>query len=231
MWADAMQAIQDRLDPIDFVEPTDESVNGIPTTVPSTSGMSVDTAESTLEQAGFNPIDGGSTDSGNPAGTVAYTEPVRRLDRCPRAPSSRSTSPTGSAPKKDNGEGQGQRQRRPRRPAAAAAAAERRRGRQAPSWRRTSAATAPPSARPLTWGCTTPITLPIAFMPSPAAPTCATAAVTRSAISCVAELRGQVVGDHGRLGALLGGHLGAAAVGERGRGLAALLGLAWRARR
>ena len=41
-----------------------------------------------------------------------------------------------------------------------------------PSWRRTSAATAPPSARPLTWGWTTPITLPIALIPSPAAPVC-----------------------------------------------------------
>ena len=52
-----------------------------------------------------------------------------------------------------------------------------------PSWRRTSAATTPPSARPLTWGWTTPITLPIAFMPSPAAPVCSTAAVTSATIS------------------------------------------------
>ena len=47
-----------------------------------------------------------------------------------------------------------------------------------PSWRRTSAATADPSARPLTWGWTTPITLPIARIPSPAAPVCSMAAET-----------------------------------------------------
>ncbi|GAA4702421.1 transglycosylase domain-containing protein [Nocardioides conyzicola] len=75
MWAQAMQAIQDRFDDIDFVAPSDINVNGVPATVPSTSGMSVATAESTLRQAGFNPILGGSTDSGNPIGTVAYTDP------------------------------------------------------------------------------------------------------------------------------------------------------------
>ena len=100
-----------------------------------------------------------------------------------------------------------------------------------PSWRRTSAATAPPSARPLTWGWTTPITRPMAFMPSPAAPVCSTAAVTSADDLLGGELLGQVVGDHGGLGALLVGHLRAAAVVERGRGLAALLGLASRARR
>ena len=52
----------------------------------------------------------------------------------------------------------------------------------------------------------------MARMPSPAAPVCSIAAVTRSAISVVVELRGQVVGDHLGLGALLGGHLGAAGV-------------------
>ena len=51
------------------------------------------------------------------------------------------------------------------------------------SWRRTSAATTPPSARPLTCGWTTPITLPIAFMPSPAEPVCSMAAATSETIS------------------------------------------------
>jgi membrane peptidoglycan carboxypeptidase len=106
MWADAMHAIQKRLDPIDFVEPNSDSVNGIPTTVPSTSGMSMDTAASTLSQAGFNPIRGGSTDSGNPIGTVARSEP-----------GGGSTAPQGSVvtiyesnghkPKQDKGKGKG----------------------------------------------------------------------------------------------------------------------------
>ena len=197
--------------------------------------MSVDAAESTLEQAGFNPIHGGTADSGNPAGTVAYTEPVRRVDgprglgrhdlRVQRAsPPDRRHEATATATAATGGNG-GRGNGHGGHGGGTAAAAEPPAAAQAPSWRRTSAATAPPSARPFTCGCTTPITLPIAFMPSPAAPTWATAAVTRSAISCVAELRRQVVGDHGRLGDLLGGHLRAAAVGERGRGLAPLLGL------
>ena len=72
--------------------------------------------------------------------------------------------------------------------------------------------------------------------PSPACPrrrrrSASIAAVTSSAICGRVELLGQVVGDHLRLGPLLVGHLGAAAVVERGRGLAALLGLGARARR
>ena len=51
-------------------------------------------------------------------------------------------------------------------------------------------------------------------------------AVTRASISSLGELLGQVVGDHRGLGALLGGLLVAAGVGERLGGLAALLGLA-----
>ena len=100
-----------------------------------------------------------------------------------------------------------------------------REGAQAPSWRRTSAATLPPSARPLTCGWTTPITLPIARMPSPAAPVCSTAAADDVGDLVVAELGRQVVGEHRRLGPLLLRHLRAAALVERGGGLAALLGL------
>ena len=85
MWAAAMQAVQGRLDPVDFVAPTSNDVDGIPTTVPSTSGMSVSTALSTLEQAGFNPIRSGSVNSTSAIGTVAYT-----------SPSGGSTAPRGS---------------------------------------------------------------------------------------------------------------------------------------
>ncbi len=52
-----------------------------------------------------------------------------------------------------------------------------------PSCLRTSAATAPPSARPRTCGVSTPITLPIAFMPSPATPSSAMVAATSASIS------------------------------------------------
>jgi len=52
-----------------------------------------------------------------------------------------------------------------------------------PSWRRTSAATAPPSARPLVWPCTAPMTLPIARMPSSRAPVDSIASATRTATS------------------------------------------------
>ena len=47
----------------------------MPATVPSTSGMSVAEAEATLEQAGFNALLGGSANSTNPLGTVAFTSP------------------------------------------------------------------------------------------------------------------------------------------------------------
>ena len=60
-----------------------------------------------------------------------------------------------------------------------------------PSWRRTSAATAPPSARPLTWGCSAPITLPIARMPSGAARASAIAAATSSPISASSSCSGR----------------------------------------
>jgi len=75
MWADAMHAIQGGLDPEDFVAPGSQTIEGVPATVPSTSGMSVAEAESTLEQAGFNALRGGSANSTYPIGTVAYTSP------------------------------------------------------------------------------------------------------------------------------------------------------------
>ena len=60
-----------------------------------------------------------------------------------------------------------------------------------PSWRRTSAATAPPSARPLTWGVTTPMTRPIAFMPSSATPSVAMVSATRAEISSSVSCAGR----------------------------------------
>ncbi|HEY0905396.1 MAG TPA: transglycosylase domain-containing protein, partial [Marmoricola sp.] len=76
MWAEAMHVVDDHLDYEDFVPPGETAVQGESTAVPSTSGMSVDQAISTLEGAGFIGVDAGSAASANPAGTVAYTSPA-----------------------------------------------------------------------------------------------------------------------------------------------------------
>ena len=76
MWAQAMHVVDDRLDYEDFVAPSATQVEGVSTAVPSTSGMSMAQAISTLKGAGFNAIDGGTASSANPAGTVAYTSPA-----------------------------------------------------------------------------------------------------------------------------------------------------------
>lgn len=86
MWADAMHAIQGNLKYQDFVKPSSSDVAGVLTTVPSTSGMSVSSAHSALESAGFNAVDGGTVASASPAGTVAYT-----------SPGAGSSAPSGSA--------------------------------------------------------------------------------------------------------------------------------------
>ncbi len=75
MWASAMQAIEGNFDDIDFVDPSEATPSGVPTLVPSTSGMTVDTAIETLQAAGFRGIRAGSTSSSSPAGTVVYTSP------------------------------------------------------------------------------------------------------------------------------------------------------------
>lgn len=75
MWAQAMHAIQGNLDPVDFTPPSQTAVQGIPATVPSVGGMSMDEAERTIEQAGFNAIRGGTTYSSYAAGTAAYSSP------------------------------------------------------------------------------------------------------------------------------------------------------------
>ncbi len=75
MWAEAMHAIQGNLDNIDFHPPSAVQVDGVPTTVPSVSGMSMGQALSTLKDAGFTGIDAGTAASSYPAGTVAYTSP------------------------------------------------------------------------------------------------------------------------------------------------------------
>ncbi|MDF1603580.1 transglycosylase domain-containing protein [Nocardioides sp. YIM 152315] len=75
MWAQAMHAIQGSLESVDFTPPTETAVEGVPATVPSVGGMSMDEAERTIEQAGFNAIRGGTTYSDYSAGTAAYSSP------------------------------------------------------------------------------------------------------------------------------------------------------------
>ena len=73
----------------------------------------------------------------------------------------------------------------------------------APSCARTDAATTPPSARPLVFGLSAPITRPMARMPSSRTPSSSMVAGDELVDLLLAELLGQVVGDHRGLGALL----------------------------
>jgi membrane peptidoglycan carboxypeptidase len=76
MWADAMHAIQNTLDPINFhpIDPT--ALGGVPTPVPSIAGgMNVADARRIIEQAGFHAVVGPQVSSGYAQGTVAYISP------------------------------------------------------------------------------------------------------------------------------------------------------------
>jgi len=75
MWAQAMHAIQHKLDYEDFVPPPTSLVEGVMVGLPSVSGMSLESAEQSLRDAGFSTYYGGVRDSGVPAGLVAYTSP------------------------------------------------------------------------------------------------------------------------------------------------------------
>ena len=66
----------------------------------------------------------------------------------------------------------------------------------------------PPSALPLVCGVTTPITLPMPFSPSSAAPVWRSRSATIALISSAPSWLRQVVRQHRRLGALLLGQLG-----------------------
>ena len=140
MWGDAMKAIDDTLDYVDFVYPSTVPGRRCDHVCPAPESPIVAVAAAVA------------------ATTAAATAVTRRRQRRRQRQRQRH----------GNGNGGG-----------GTAAA----GRAQPSWRRTSAATAAPSALPFTWGVTTPITLPMPFMPSAAAPVCSMAAVTISAIS------------------------------------------------
>ncbi len=256
MWGAAMQAVEQWLPDENFVPPNPSALEGdAGHRAEHRRHVACPRAAATLEDAGFTPRSARQRDSGSPDGHRRLHHPgLGELDAkgaivtiypstgfVPKPPNNGGGNGGGNGNGNGNGDGNGDGNGgggggggNGDSATATTAGPRRRPGLTRsgpPSWRRTSAATAPPSARPLTWGWTTPITLPMARMPSPAAPACAIAVGDDRSISSVGELLGQVVGDHRGLGALLRGHLGAAAVVERGRRLAPLLGLAWRAPR
>ena len=128
------------------------------------------------------------------------------------------------------GDGNGERQRQRQRERQRQRRTGRRRARR-PSWRRTSAATAPPSARPLTCGCHDAHHLAHRLHALAGGAGLLDRGGDDGGDVLVAERLGEVVGEDRGLGALLVGHLGAAAVVEGGRRLPALLRLASRAPR
>ena len=209
MWGDAMNVIQDYLPDESFTTPNPQTIEGQSVIVPSLGGQGTDAAGAALRQAGFVPVVGPTVDSSYPAGTVAYLSPgsgtsvgtgstvtIYVSDGTPYVapqppPQTQQTgrTATGTATARERQgpqERQGEGARRTltrcarRQPFETARASP---PQEPPSWRRTSAETAPPSARPFTWGWSAPITLPMARMPSPATPSEAMVAVTSSEIS------------------------------------------------
>ena len=203
MWYGAMSQIQNWLPDATFTPPNGQDVNGVLTTVPDVAGVPYDQAAAQLHAGGLPGRRRWLPQLGLLAtDTVAYTSPgagsqtasgtvvtIYRSNGTPFVPPQHAPG-NGNGGGNGNGNGNGGGQRRRATAGRARASSRRRPGGlagsvrgQAASWRRTSAATAPPSARPRTCGVRTPITLPMARIPSSAAPVWAITDVTRSAIS------------------------------------------------
>ncbi|MFC6286867.1 transglycosylase domain-containing protein [Nocardioides sp. GCM10027113] len=76
MWGDAMKVIEQWLDDASFVPPNTSAITGSTRAIPSTGGMSPATAQSVLQNAGFNAVISNSfVNSAYAYGTVAYTSP------------------------------------------------------------------------------------------------------------------------------------------------------------
>ena len=75
IWGTAMRNVMGELPNEDFVAPSASDVAGVPTTVPSVSGRSVQDATRQLEDAGFVVSYGGYVNSGYAEGLVAYSSP------------------------------------------------------------------------------------------------------------------------------------------------------------
>ncbi len=236
MWYGAMSQIQQWLPDATFTPPNGQDINGVLTTVPDVAGMPYDQAAQQLKDAGFQVADGGYRSSGYAADTVAYTSPgggtqiasgtvvtIYRSNGTPYVPPKPHNGGGGdNNPGPGTGPGNGPRQRaRPR----ALTAGLRAQSVGGESWRRTSAATAPPSARPCTWGVSDAHHLAHGAHPLAGRAGLGDHRGDQVRDLLVGELLGQVVGDHRRLGTLLVGELRASGVGEGGGRLAALLGL------
>ncbi|MGL5826523.1 MAG: transglycosylase domain-containing protein [Nocardioides sp.] len=75
IWGDAMKAIQDRLDPVDFQTPDFSGIQGRFARVPSVQGMSVGTAIAVLNRSGFKAAIGPAVNGGGPVGAIANSFP------------------------------------------------------------------------------------------------------------------------------------------------------------
>jgi membrane peptidoglycan carboxypeptidase len=75
MWPDIMSVANAKYGGDDFEEASTNVIRGAQVTIPDVRGDDVEDATETLEDAGFEVIDGGAVDSELPAGTVAYTDP------------------------------------------------------------------------------------------------------------------------------------------------------------
>lgn len=123
MWGDAMHTIEKWLKDETFQAPSATEITGVLVDVPSTGGLSVDSAKARLEDLGFKVIVGSERDSSYPRGTVAYTDPgsggqqssgdvvtIYPSDGTPYVPPQPSKPKKQSKPKKPgNGNNQGRR--------------------------------------------------------------------------------------------------------------------------
>jgi membrane peptidoglycan carboxypeptidase len=75
MWPDIMSVANAKYGGDEFAEASSSVIRGAQITVPDVRGDEVADATETLEDAGFEVIDGGMVDSELPTGTVAYTDP------------------------------------------------------------------------------------------------------------------------------------------------------------
>jgi len=76
MWPDIMSVANAKYGGEAFPEPSFKLIQAPQVTVPDVRGKSMDEAKSILSGAGFDPVDGGVTDSELPEGTVASTDPA-----------------------------------------------------------------------------------------------------------------------------------------------------------
>ncbi|NUS52828.1 MAG: PASTA domain-containing protein, partial [Nocardioidaceae bacterium] len=75
IWGDAMKVVQQWLPDATFSNPNPRTIEGQLVPVPSVYGRNPADASRILRKAGFTPVIGPTVDSGNAAGTVAYTSP------------------------------------------------------------------------------------------------------------------------------------------------------------